>query len=420
MKITEIVKFDQSGLKQCLTTELKSRGYNPVEADGFVYAAGDVPVMLVAHMDTVHHDRCTIVCQSDDGRYLMSPQGIGGDDRCGIYMVLRVLDKLKCHVLFTEDEEHGCVGAGKFAAGDIKPDLKYIVEFDRKGDDDCVFYQCDNPDFAKFVEGFGFTTASGSCSDISKVAPALGVAAVNLSSGYYNPHTTSEFIDMKIVERNIDKAIKMISTESDKFEYIEKKYTYAGASYGRSYGGWYDDYADDYRDETWWKRWSSDRSNPVLPGKIAPQTKKADDNDNDDDHCGSDDFWDMYEIFLRSFDDEDDSTEFGYADFQPLCIIPSGAIIETLERITHYSWGDYALDENGTLYSYNADGDLFEEAMFEAEGIYDLGREPIRFDREKSVECLCTSCGFYDFLVEFIDCYESNLEEDEADGTITS
>ena len=44
----------------------------------------------------------------------MSPQGIGGDDRCGVWMILQILRTANCHVLFCEDEEVGCVGAKKF------------------------------------------------------------------------------------------------------------------------------------------------------------------------------------------------------------------------------------------------------------------------------------------------------------------
>ena len=44
-----------------------------------------------------------------------------------------------------------------------------------------------------FIESTGyFKTAWGSVSDISTIAPALGVAAVNLSSGYFDEHTTRE------------------------------------------------------------------------------------------------------------------------------------------------------------------------------------------------------------------------------------
>lgn len=197
------------------------------ETKDYLYAKGDAPYMLVAHLDTVHKQRPSIICYSKDGRYMMSPYGIGGDDRCGVYIIMTLLDALpfKPHVLFTMDEEVGGLGAREFCK-DYKDvgDLKYIVEFDRKGNDDCVFYECDNRNFVEFVESLGFKEDFGSFSDISLVAPHLGVAAVNLSSGYFNPHTTHEYVDLVAMNEIIDKAFAMLTTDSDAFEYIERVY----------------------------------------------------------------------------------------------------------------------------------------------------------------------------------------------------
>lgn len=225
MNFVDICKLPQEKLKVRLEAELTALGYEVVNEDGFLYAEGDVPVMLTAHMDTVHHDNCTIVCTSEDGNVVMSPQGIGGDDRCGIYMCLRILETHHCSVLFTEDEEIGCVGAHKFTKTDYKPkQLNYIIEFDRKNANDAVFYDCDNKDFEEFITtDTGFKTAYGSCSDISYVAPHLRVAAVNFSCGYYNPHTQHEYVKYDEMNTNIERAIAIIDKPCDKpFEYIEK------------------------------------------------------------------------------------------------------------------------------------------------------------------------------------------------------
>ena len=100
--------------------------------------------------------------------------------------------------------------------------MNYIIEFDRKGNNDAVFYDCDNHDFTKFVESFGFEENYGSFSDISVIAPALGVAAVNLSSGYYNPHQTHEYVSLYDMHSIIDRAEKMLLAESKQFEYVKK------------------------------------------------------------------------------------------------------------------------------------------------------------------------------------------------------
>ena len=167
---------------------------------------------------------------------MMSPQGIGGDDRCGVYIILSLLKKLpfKPYVLFTMEEEIGGRGAKEFVefidqCGDI-PELKYIVEYDRRGNKDCVFYNCDNKDFTEFVEQFGFKSAHGSFSDISVIAPKFGVAAVNLSSGYYNPHTNHEVVSVCDMKNIIAASVDMLTTECDAFEYVAK-YVYTPTAY---------------------------------------------------------------------------------------------------------------------------------------------------------------------------------------------
>ena len=194
-----------------------------VKRKGFLYAKGDVPVLLVAHLDTVYNDIPSIICRSADGRYIMSPQGIGGDDRCGVYMILQIIKEVRCHVLFCEDEEVGGRGARAFEGSGLEVDVNYIVEMDRRGNNDAVFYNCDNPEFTEFVCSFGFREAAGSFSDISVVAPYLKTAAVNISAGYYNEHRLHEVIDSFALQNNIERITRMVQTQTEKFPYMKRK-----------------------------------------------------------------------------------------------------------------------------------------------------------------------------------------------------
>ena len=196
--------------------------YTTVNKKGFLYAEGDIPVLLVAHLDTVHSEKAEIICFSEDMRYVMSPQGIGGDDRCGVYMIMQLIRDYKCHVLFCEDEEVGGRGANRFVASKRKPRVNFIVEMDRRGSNDAVFYHCDNPDFTDFVLSFGFEENHGTFSDISVIAPPLNTAAVNISAGYYNEHRLHEYIDMLAVENNIRRIGEMIMADSEHFEFIKR------------------------------------------------------------------------------------------------------------------------------------------------------------------------------------------------------
>lgn len=227
-----ILRLPQMELKKTLKAELKSRGYPITDKPGYLYAEGTIPVLLVAHMDTVHRQPVEQICYSADGAVAMSPQGIGGDDRCGVWMILQILRTTNCHVLFCEDEEVGCIGAKKFTVGSLRPQVNYIVELDRRGNNDAVFYRCDNPEFEDFVTSFGFETAGGSCSDISYIAPYLETAAVNISCGYYCEHQRHEYIHLEEIELNADRVAQMVTQQTEHFEYMEQQDSFFG---GRAY-----------------------------------------------------------------------------------------------------------------------------------------------------------------------------------------
>ncbi|MBR0035285.1 MAG: hypothetical protein IJP54_06385 [Synergistaceae bacterium] len=232
----------------------KYRGEAIARFGSYILVPGKAPIMLLAHMDTVHEKPVKYICKSADGDILMSPQGIGGDDRCGVYALVKAYDTapVKPWVLFTCDDEIGGLGAEKFSADCIKGKLpkglgmlKLLVEIDRKGKKDAVYYSCDNPEFEKYIMSKGFVTAYGSFSDISVIAPAMGVAAVNLSSGYYNAHTFHEYISRKQIEAVIQSVVGIIADAAKpdfpKYEYIEKVYELTTFTFRSGYGMWDED-----------------------------------------------------------------------------------------------------------------------------------------------------------------------------------
>ena len=222
LEFEEIFQFSQERLKQALETELIENGYAVRKQRGFLYAEGTVPVLLVAHLDTVHRTQPETICYSADGTVMMSPQGIGGDDRAGVYMILRLIQRVHCHVLFCEDEETGGHGARAFTKSGIEPDVNYIVELDRTGSNDAVFYQCRNRQFERHINSFGFQTAFGSFSDISILAPHLNLAAVNLSTGYYHAHQPGEYVRLDKVEELIGRVEKLLQTKTERLSYTQK------------------------------------------------------------------------------------------------------------------------------------------------------------------------------------------------------
>ena len=191
----------------------------------YIVAVGDIPVGLVAHLDTVFNFMPEDIFYDRVKNVLWSPDGLGADDRAGVYSIVQIVKSgLRPTIILTTDEELGCLGASTLVKEIPEPPttLKYIIELDRRGANDCVFYQCNNPQFEAYVESFDFVTNFGSYSDISIICPAWGVAGVNLSIGYNNEHSMSEILYVGHMFNTIKKVKNMLNDaeKADFYKYI--------------------------------------------------------------------------------------------------------------------------------------------------------------------------------------------------------
>ena len=242
----KICKMTQIELKKYLANT-----YNMISGDGYLYKEGTFPVLLTAHMDTVHKVQCRKVRykKDKDQTILSSPVGIGGDDRCGIFMALKIAQEIDCSILFCEDEEVGSIGADKFVKTDLCESLKgkfrYIIELDRANSKDAVFYEDDNDEFHEFVTKEFWKETWGSWSDICTLSPALEISSVNFSCGYYKAHTTNEYVVFEEMEKSIEEVIKLLNrTDKEKTFEFKRKVIQRGAFSGLYNWYGYDDYWD--------------------------------------------------------------------------------------------------------------------------------------------------------------------------------
>ena len=228
-----LVELTQTGLKQAMETVVKKYYKNVVSTDRYVYAKGNIPIALVAHLDTVFPLPPTDVFYDREQNVIWSPQGLGADDRAGVYIIFQILrtTKLRPHLIFTTDEEKGMLGSIFLTKKERKPfaEMKYIIQLDRRGVNDCVFYDCDNKDFTKYVESFGFKKAFGSFSDISEICPEWGIAGVNLSVGYVSEHSEKEHLYVDVLKNTQTRVIEMLkdAENAPTFEFIPDPYSYS-------------------------------------------------------------------------------------------------------------------------------------------------------------------------------------------------
>ena len=239
------ITSSQKNMKRVISRFLHKHYKKVIETKEYVFAEGDIPIALVAHLDTVFedsiHKESRELFYDESHNVAFCPQGAGFDDRAGIFAIVQIIRSgLKPHVIFTTDEEVGGLGASKLAELDCPfKDLKYVIELDRRGSNDCVFYDCENPKFTEYVESFGFEYNFGSYTDICEFCPTWKIAGVNLSIGYRDEHSVSEVLFVGRMYSTIEKVKKMLADAAnlkEPFEYIPSptRYNYA---YGMD---WYD------------------------------------------------------------------------------------------------------------------------------------------------------------------------------------
>ena len=153
-----LLQANEAGLHKVMHKFLKGKYNTIIHTKEYTIAVGDIPIALVAHMDTVFKfPPTTDMLYFDQEKHVMwSPNGCGHDDRAGIFAIIQIINMgLRPSVILTTGEEQGGIGAmaivEDYPACPIK-DLKFMIELDRQGEDDCVFYQCANENFFKYIK----------------------------------------------------------------------------------------------------------------------------------------------------------------------------------------------------------------------------------------------------------------------------
>ena len=226
--LTKLLSFSQSQTKEFCAEVLNKFYSRVVETQDYILAEGNIPIALVAHMDTYFEEdgiERDFIYRNFNG-IMWHPDGAGFDDKAGIFSIFKILNQgYLPHVIFTADEEFGSLGAKKLVqdmSNNPFGELKYLIELDRANDYDCVFYGCENKEFISYVESFGFVEAFGTSSDINHICPVWEIAGVNLSIGYKHEHSKNETLDIKTMFDTISKVKKMLDDNiniKDSFRY---------------------------------------------------------------------------------------------------------------------------------------------------------------------------------------------------------
>lgn len=205
---------------------------------------------VVSHTDTVHELDSIFIQEQKmqnaqgelkDSLFALNasgkPTGIGGDDKCGVFACLTLLQELpNLKAAFFVSEETGCHGSQKANVG-FFANVGYAIQFDAPEnwmvtekcfgqvlfDRDSEFFEkCDevlsesmDPNFMEYMV-HPYT-------DVYALRKSFDISCINFSIGYYNYHTRNEYVVIEDVYKGIDMGKKMIDSLGNKLHYKKKK-----------------------------------------------------------------------------------------------------------------------------------------------------------------------------------------------------
>lgn len=211
-KEDKMIMFLVSYLKSLPGVELGKDSY------GNIYAwkgKSETYPCIVAHLDQVqrNHPGDFRAIETRDIIFGFSAKehsflGLGADDKNGIIICLEAIKKYDhIKIVFFREEETGCRGSSQ-AEMKFFEDCRFVIQCDRKGNDDLITnIGCTDLCSEKFIqdidpEKWGYKEETGMMTDVETLKEkGLTVSAVNMSCGYYNPHTDEEIT----VKRDLEK-----------------------------------------------------------------------------------------------------------------------------------------------------------------------------------------------------------------------
>lgn len=201
---------------------------------------------LACHLDQVQqlHSEDFEVRQENGTLYGWSEQhqrreGLGADDKNGIWVCLRCLEECPhLKVFMAVGEEKGCIGSNH-ADMSFFADSLYVLEPDCKGGEEIHTnlkgIPCANVEFEQalleagtslFTLHSSFSITPGKGSDIFALTlNGIGVSCANIPAGYHLPHKDDEYTVVAELEHTLAFIRHFVTTEHRRFPHTYKTYT---------------------------------------------------------------------------------------------------------------------------------------------------------------------------------------------------
>ena len=201
---------------------------------------------VISHTDTVHNidtinvreemlnnaqgeEKLSYKAYNDEG----NPTGIGGDDKCGVFACLTLLQELpNVKAAFFVSEETGCHGSLK-ASEEFFANVGYGIQFDAPEnwmvtercfgqvlfDRDSEFFESCDKVLTEGMDQNYMEYMVHPYTDVYALRGKFNFSCINISIGYYNYHTRHEYVVVEDVFNGIDIGKKMIESLGNKLHH---------------------------------------------------------------------------------------------------------------------------------------------------------------------------------------------------------
>ncbi len=185
---------------------------------------GDSKTMFTCHLDTAS-SKFEKINQVIDRNFIRSDGStiLGADDKAGVVILLNMISKkIPGLYYFFRGEEVGCVGSKSVALGDFG-EYDRCISFDRRGYNSIITHQmwgrCCSDEFGNelskqlSINGLKFKLDNTGVSTDSASFMDKIPECTNISVGYFNEHTNSEYQDISFLT-NLAKSVLRVQWES--------------------------------------------------------------------------------------------------------------------------------------------------------------------------------------------------------------
>jgi len=232
---------------------------------------GEFYPCVTAHMDTVQdkakpyalagaelplRTRRVKSTTSDEVRHeiFIDGQGIGADDKLGVYISLQLMKKFdKIKAVFFVEEEIGMCGS-KELVKDWFNDVAYVIGWDSpdiiRGAWNCSGTQLFSKEFYEnhlrdIIKDWGFSNSDlhrEPFTDVIQIREKTGITCMNFGNGGYQAHSSTEYLVIEHVDHAVGMGEDIIKRIGNKEQFKDtKQYTKSTLGVTRTYGSEEDD-----------------------------------------------------------------------------------------------------------------------------------------------------------------------------------